>query len=169
MNFIIIDNSGNQLTGKKLSCHFEPNNAFDRFVIKVVQENGHIVGHLPREISRVTKLYLDRGAKMNLELTSKHYRRSPLVQGGMEIACQCFVRMPATLRNVKITEKYLQLVKVLYTDPKEEEILGCFVTEIGNVCPSTHSGNASKANKNRLKSKKNEPKQLDIREMLKKR
>ena len=68
---------------------------------------------------------------MHAELKSRHYRRSPLVQGGMEIACLVVVTMPATLRNAKITERYMQLVKELYADPKDEEILGSFIT---NVC-----------------------------------
>ena len=44
------------------------------------------VGHLPMEISRVTKFFMNRGATVTLTLTSEHYRRSPLVQGGVEIS-----------------------------------------------------------------------------------
>ena len=64
----------------------EAGNRLNRFSIKRVKENGEMVGHLPREISRVTKFYLDRGATMYCELLSDHSRRSPLVQGGFEIA-----------------------------------------------------------------------------------
>ena len=46
-----------------------------------------IVGHLPREISRATKFLLDRGANVTARLSSTHYRRSPLFQGGLEIPC----------------------------------------------------------------------------------
>ena len=49
---------------EKLICLHEPGNAFDRFAIKTVKENGEIVGHLPKEISRITKYYLDRGASI---------------------------------------------------------------------------------------------------------
>ena len=45
------------------------------------------VGHLPMEISRTTKFLIDRGATVTAELTSDHYRRSPLIQGGIEIPC----------------------------------------------------------------------------------
>ena len=68
---------------------------------------------------------------MQVELTSKHYRRSPLVKGGMEIACLVRVRIPATLKNTKLAEKYLELVRESYTKPKNEETLCCFVTNIG--------------------------------------
>ena len=117
---------------QKLNCMHELNNPYDRFTIKLVTLNGETVGHLPKELSRITKFYLDRGASMHVALTSKHYRRSPLVQGGIEIACLVVTRMPATRRNTEITEKYLTLVKELYAEPKEEEILGCFADEIIN-------------------------------------
>ena len=109
----------------------ELNNPYDQFAIKFVTLNGETVGHLPKELSRITKFYLDRGVSMRVELTSKLCRR-PSVQGGMKIACLVVTRMPATQRNTEITEKYLTLVKELYAELKEEEILGCFVDEIIN-------------------------------------
>ena len=36
---------------------------------------------------------------MQEELTSDHYRCSPLVQGGIEIACLVAVEMPVTLKK----------------------------------------------------------------------
>ena len=115
---------------EKLHCTFEENNPYDRFAIKTVTADGKTVGHLPREISRVTKFFLDRGAVMFLELTSKHYRRSPLVQGGMEIACLVTVKIPATMKNTQLAERYIELVRERYTEPKNEEIMGCYVTDI---------------------------------------
>ena len=110
----------------------ELNNPYDRLAIKLVTLNGETVGHLPKELSSITKFYLDRGASVHAELSSKHFRRSPLVQGRMEIACLVVTRMPATRKNTETTEKYLTLVKELYAELKEEEILGCFVDEIIN-------------------------------------
>ena len=69
---------------------------------------------------------------MQVELTSKHYRCSRLVNGGTEIACLVRVRIPATLKNTKLAEKYLELVRERYTKPNNDKILGCFVTNIGN-------------------------------------
>ena len=40
------------------------------------------------EISRTTKFLTDRGATVTAELTSDHYMRSPLIQGGVEIPCK---------------------------------------------------------------------------------
>ena len=67
---------------EKLDFLHEVGNPFDRFAIKIVNESGEIVGHLPKELSRITKYFLDRGVSMHCKLSSRHYRRSPLVQGG---------------------------------------------------------------------------------------
>ena len=67
-----------------LICNHERHNAFVRFAIKVCKTGKEIpVGHLPKEISQVTKYLLDRGATATTTLTSVHYRRRrSLVQGG---------------------------------------------------------------------------------------
>ena len=51
------------------------------------------VGYLPREISRISKFTIERGAIADVELTSDHYRRSPLVQGGLEIKRKVTVKV----------------------------------------------------------------------------
>ena len=79
------------------------------------------------EISQVTKFLLDKGANVSVKLTSMHYRRSPLVQGGIEIPCLVTVSMPGTLINQLLMERYKQLVETLYTELKEEEILETFL------------------------------------------
>ena len=68
----------------------------------------------------------------SVELTWKHYRRSTLVQGAMEIACLVTVKMAATCKIAMLAEKYLELVMEKYTQPKDEELLDCFVTNIEN-------------------------------------
>ena len=37
------------------------------------------------ELSRITKFLIDRGLKVEAQLSSTNYRRSPLIQGGLEI------------------------------------------------------------------------------------
>ena len=45
---------------QKLNCYHERNNPFDRFAIKCCVIGKEVsVGHLPKEISRATKLFLD--------------------------------------------------------------------------------------------------------------
>ena len=67
------------------------------------------------EISRATKF-----------VTSDHYRRSPLIQGGIEIPCKVTAKISRTVINLMITEKYTQFVQELYTEHKNEEIWGSF-------------------------------------------
>ena len=79
------------------------------------------------EISRVTKFFIYRGGSIIDELTSDHYRRSPLIQGGIEITCKVTGKIPRTVINLLIMEKYIQLAQKLYTEPKDEDILGSFL------------------------------------------
>ena len=155
----------------ELRCLHEEGNPYDRFAIKTVTSEGTTVGHLPREISRITKFFMDRGAVVSVQLTSRHYRRSPLVQGGMEIACLVTVKIPATKKNTEIAELYIELVRERYTNPKEEDILGCFITEIeeeGVIFTVEQGENRGKNPSARLSNKSRQPprkkqKQLDIR------
>ena len=73
---------------QQLYCFFEDDSPFDQFAMKVCEEEGQKtpIGHLPREFSRAMKFLIDRGANITVTLRNDHYRRSPLVQGGMEIA-----------------------------------------------------------------------------------
>ena len=58
-----------------LVCSHERENVHDPFVIKTYQRaSGRIVGHLPMELSRITKFLLDRGARMEAKLRETHYR-----------------------------------------------------------------------------------------------
>ena len=69
-----------------LKCYHESGNLFDIFAIKTCSNQGpRAVGHLPQEISRITKYLLERGAEIEAQLTSTQYRRSPITQGRLEI------------------------------------------------------------------------------------
>ena len=70
------------------------------------------------------QIFARERSKCISKLTSTHYRRSPLVQGGIEIPCVVTVSMPGTVINQLLMERYKQLVETLYTEPKESEILG---------------------------------------------
>ena len=98
---------------EKLICLYEAGNPFDRFAIKTVNESGEIVGQLPKEISRVTKSFLDRGASMYCKLSSEHYRRPPIVQGGLEIECEGVINSRATMLQSRLTARYLDLFQDL--------------------------------------------------------
>ena len=113
--------------GETLNCFYERGNVFDPFSIKVCQKDSEkTVGHLPREISRITKFIFDRNATVTVKVSSSHYRRSPLVQGGLEIRFVVIVTTPSEF-NRAVLQRYRDLAKELYIEPKKEEILGSFI------------------------------------------
>ena len=63
---------------EELRCLREKFNFYDIFAVKTVHENETVV-YLTRQLSWVTKFRLDRGVSMHVKLSSRHYRRSPLV------------------------------------------------------------------------------------------
>ena len=132
-------NTRNSEESEVLQCSHELENAFDLFAIKTCKPEGQIVGHLPMEIARVTKFLLDRGEVIIATLNTTNYRRSPLVQEGLEIACKGTVRMPGTIKNNMLMDRYLELVRTLYAEPKDEVILGSFLCPLGAPCASTNN------------------------------
>ena len=78
--------------------------------------------HLPLPI--LNQYFLDQGASMYCTLSSEHYRLSPLVQGELKIECQAVIETRATILQAKLTSRYLDLVKDLYTEPTEDIAVG---------------------------------------------
>ena len=152
---------------EELFCSYEEENAFDAFAIKITDESGVIRGHLPREISRVTKFLLDRGAKMTTVLTSEHYRRSPLVQGGLEIPCRVQITMANTKKCSQILDRYLDLIDTLYSQPNPPEILGSILSDdlIMEYTPKEKRKSAKSVTATN-KMKRSETKSMDIRKMF---
>ena len=152
-----------------LNCFYEEDNPFDPFAIKVYEVGkSDVVGHLSREISRATKFFLDRGGKVTVTLTSEHYRRSPLVQGGMEIACLMRSSVPGTCVNLLVLERFKAIISENYTEPKEETILGSFLvpTTDENVGATNEDIGVRQIGRNKCKKKavcSNQPKSKDIR------
>ena len=111
-----------------LDCFHEQGNDFDYFSIKTCEkDNKKTVGHLPREISSPTKFLIDRGARVTAEITSSHYRKSPLLKGGL-VWCKVTVAMPGTINDHMLLDCYKELLEKLYIEPKNEIITGNFLT-----------------------------------------
>lgn len=104
----------NPKPGEILICIHEMDNPFDAFAIRTCNREGNTVGHLPRELSRVTKFLMERGAAITAILLETHYRRSPLVQGGLEIPCLVKVEMRPMVENIQLLDRYEELVKTIY-------------------------------------------------------
>ena len=122
---------------EELKCAHEVGNEYDVFSIKTCQGSWKTMGHLPREISRATKFLLDRSATVNAKLSSAHYRKSPLFQGVLEIACIITVTMPGTVRNNMVIERYKGIAERIYCEPKNEVVIGCFFGKCHWKCHSS--------------------------------
>lgn len=68
-----------------------------------------ISGHLPRELSRPAHVFLLRGGVAFAEVMNTTHRKSPLVQGGLEIPVKVVVEIETTAKNRLIIEKYKSL------------------------------------------------------------
>ena len=116
--------------GEVLMCYREESNPYDSFPIQVCKpgEDAQIVGHLPMEMSRITYFIVQRGATVTAKVCGKHYRRSPLIQGELEVPCQVTVSMPGSIVNHLLLSRYETLLRELYIEPKDEEIMGTFLS-----------------------------------------
>ena len=82
----------------------ESGNAYDRFAIACTKKlpshlTKSVVGHLPKEVSRYTYYIFLHGTKVTAMVMDNHHRRSPLVQGGLEIPIQVAVEMDLTEKS----------------------------------------------------------------------
>jgi ABC-type multidrug transport system ATPase subunit len=59
-------------------------NAFDKHCV-AIKESVIIIGHIPREISRLCNFFLKRGGTIQVEVTDTQCRRSNIKEGGLEI------------------------------------------------------------------------------------
>ena len=99
---------------------------------------------------------------MYVKLSSTNYRHSPLVQGGLQIACSVVVKMPATVKNHMLIDRYAELVNMRYADPKEEIVLGSFLVAI----PSQVKVKISQPKKAKTKNTNKSCRTVDIRDMF---
>ena len=153
--------------GEVLKSEHEKNNPYDIFSMKVFKPNsGEIVGHLPMEISRITKFIEDRGANVSLKIRGRHYRRSPLVQDGLEVPCDVTITMIGSVVNHLLLRKYETLLNEFYLEPQEEEIIGTFLTLNTNIEIEEPRPRAAKKKERKKKTDSNSVVSRDIREMI---
>ena len=105
-----------------LEAKQESGNAYDSFAIACTKKlpsrlTESVVGHLPKEVSRYTYYIILHGAKVTAMVIDTHHRRSPLMQGGLEIPIQVTVEMDLTEKNRQCLDKYETLVGEKYKEP----------------------------------------------------
>ena len=102
----------------------ECNNPFDRYAIAAMKlvtlvgiSRQQVVGHLPKEISRFTWFIMEHRAAVTVKVVDIKHRRSPLVQGGLEIPIEVVVVMPFSAANKQAINEYKRLVGNHYEEP----------------------------------------------------
>ena len=88
---------------------------------------------------------------MYCRLSSRHYRRSPLVQGGPEIQCEVVLISRATMLQSRLTARYMELVTDLYTEPAEDRAVGNLFNFVMTLPPVVNTPPVSAQNRKRRK------------------
>ncbi len=110
------------LLNEVLPAWCEHHNTHDSYAVAIMKHlpgalADTVVGHLPREISRFTHFIINHGARVFCKVVDVNYRRSPLVQGGLEIPIEVTVEMDVSEKNILAIKKYKSLVEEHYEEP----------------------------------------------------
>ena len=110
------------IVGEILRCCHARKNLFDHYAVAAMKRlSGQLadctIGNLPREISRIIRFFLLKGGVVSVEIVDKNYRRSPLVQGGLEIPVKLIAEINSSQKNEAIMERLKQLISENYREP----------------------------------------------------
>ena len=72
--------------GELLNCERETRNTFDPFGV-CIKKHDDKVGHVPKKISDICSLFLQRGGRIQCEITGTRQYSRDIPQGGLEIPC----------------------------------------------------------------------------------
>ena len=72
------------IMGEILTTEQDRINPYDKYAVSIKQ-NNIIVGHVPREQSKVCNYFIKRGGVIQVEITNTQKRRSNIPEGGLEI------------------------------------------------------------------------------------
>ena len=117
-----------------LNCFHEHNNSFHRFAIKFCEAGKEEkIGHIPMEISRVTKYFMDRGCNCYSSVNGGSLPKITFSTRRLEIPCKITVTISGTVSNLLCKKKYKNIVTGRYIEPKNEEIMGSFIQAINDA------------------------------------
>ena len=72
--------------GEQLECQRETGYPHDILAVAVLK-SGVVVGHVPKKISSICSLFLQRGGAIHCRVTGVKHYSADLEQGGLEIPC----------------------------------------------------------------------------------
>ena len=103
-----------------LTARPEIGNYFNRYAIAAYRQFGAtetIVSHLPRELSRYLYFITFHGAHIVCKVINTHHRRSPLVQGGLEIPVEVILSMDSSDAYKQALRRCQNWVELKYKEP----------------------------------------------------
>ena len=56
-----------------LTCEREPDNAFDKYAVAIKNEVGHMVGHVPKELSKIFNKFVTDYGEIEAECIGNRY------------------------------------------------------------------------------------------------
>ena len=104
-----------------LKIEIEESNLFDPYACAVVARTKStltkkmVVGHLPREISRFCKFYIEYGGELTSTVSDEKFRRSPIPQGGLEIPIKLRIFKGSAPNHV--FQRMKELITTTYMKP----------------------------------------------------
>ena len=129
---------------QKITFKREHNNVHDRFAVSgLTTLRGTlapvVVGHIPRELSRYVWYALQKGAKFTGEVIAVKAKRSPLIQGGLEIPIKVVVQWSDS-RNLSLlkqrTEQVSYPIETDYTDDSKSILAEIQEADVENYISS---------------------------------
>ena len=119
---IVYKNESKPILNETLPAIHEAENVYDCYVIAAWkklprQTVESTLGHLPKEISLITRYIVLYGAVVRIRVTDVNHQRSPLVQEGLEITVEVLVKMPVDAKNEEAMKRYEVLVSQNYKKP----------------------------------------------------
>ena len=96
--------------GEQLQICREGGNVHDRYAVSVKKDDGTLVGHVPREISRIFWYFLRHGGNITCEVSGRRKRGK-----GLEVPC---------LYEFRGVKKLVAKLEVLLSDKR-----------VSNSCP----------------------------------
>ena len=96
---------------EKITLKREHDNVHDRFAVSgLTTLRGRlapvVVGHIPRELSRYVWYAQEKGAKFTGEVLTAKAKRSPLIQGGLEIPIKVNVQWTDSRNLAVLKQRY---------------------------------------------------------------
>ena len=110
----------NPFIGEEVSCERETGNGHDPQAVammKMIDDNEHVVGHVPRTISSVCSIFIRRGGNIVCRITGNREYSADLEQGGVQLPCTLTFSTPKSEESQKTRKSF----KILSIDTCETE------------------------------------------------